>query len=354
MLQTRGASPRLYFESDGELWTMEAGTGEATLVYAPPEGSVIREVASSPSGDRAATVLVREEDDAEVADLVVLTAGGDEVYRHDQITALTAIEGSRVVSLDWSPQGEKLLLAASPGGLISASLADNAEPKLIVSGGVAEQPDQAAWSPTGEELGFLADTEADRANIYLAGASASPTAPEPLLPVEDTAQIILDWAWLPDGRSLLFSEERGLTATADLWRIRSDGTGRQLVASAGSVAPVARIVGATPSRDGRSVAYIVLIPENGNEAFDSLWVRDLQTNVGFAIDVPEGQSVTDVWWTNVGLMFRAVPDSAFAGRYGGGPFALYTATDGTGATVVYEVGMDAAATPVATPVSEDS
>jgi hypothetical protein len=118
------------------------------------------------------------------------------------------------------------------------------------------------------------------------------------------------------------------------------------------VAPVARIVGATPSRDGRSVAYIVLIPEDGRVVFDSLWVRDLQTNQGLAIDVSPGQSVTDVWWTDAGLMFRTVPEDRFSGSYEGGPFAINEVSDAAESTVVYEVGMEPAATPEATPVAD--
>jgi hypothetical protein len=145
-----------------------------------------------------------------------------------------------------------------------------------------------------------------------------------------------------------------MTATADLWRINSDGTDRKLVASAGSVAPVARVVGATPSRDGRSVAYIVLIPGDGGDAFDSLWVRDLVTNLGFEVDVPSGQAVTDVWWTDAGLMFRAVPADRFTGEYVEGPFTIYQVSDGSAATVSYQGGMDSTATPAATPVEAQS
>jgi hypothetical protein len=66
-----------------------------------------------------------------------------------------------------------------------------------------------------------------------------------------------------------------------LWRVEVDGENRQLVASAGTVAPVARVVKAKPSPDGRSVAYAVLVPGPGGAKVDSVWVRDLGSKLGF-------------------------------------------------------------------------
>ncbi|MDQ3693576.1 MAG: hypothetical protein M3464_08105 [Chloroflexota bacterium] len=349
LLRTRGAAGRFYFLGAGNVWTLAPNDGGLGSVFEPPAEASIRAIASSPSGDRVAVIVVRPVDGAETADLLVLTLSGEELHRFEGIGGLAPGSNAEVVSLDWSPQGDNLLVALSPGGLVAVSLAEDAEPELIVAGGVAARPEQAAWSPTGEEVGFLAETGDDRTSIYVA-AVATPTDPAPLFPDDVAMHTIFDWAWLPDGRALIFSEERGLTATADLWRINSDGSDRELVASAGSVAPVARIVGATPSRDGRSVAYRVVIPGDAGEAFDSLWVRDLLTNRGFELEVPAGQSVTDVWWTDAGLMFRVVPSAGYTGEYVDGPFAIYQVSDGTTATVIHQDGMSPSATPAATPL----
>ena len=355
LLQTRGAAGRFYFESNGELWTMAPKEVQVKPVYAPEMGTTIRALASSPSVDRVAAILVREDDDREVSDLVVLSMDGTEVNRFDDLNALVPEDGARVVSLDWSPQGEKLLVALSPGGLVSVPLNGDAEPMLIVAGGVAAQPAKAAYSPTGEEVGFIAQTDEERSSLFVSGVAATPAAPRALLPEEADQHTIFDWSWLPDGRSLIFSEERELTSTADLWRIKSDGTDRELIASAGSVAPVARIIGAKPSRDGRSVAYQVIVPgEDGFDVFDSLWVRDLATNRGFQIDVPAGWSVTNVWWTDAGLMFRAVPGDRYVADYAGGPYAIFQVTDGSDATMVFDFEVGPDGTPVASPVPDES
>ena len=256
-----------------------------------------------------------------VADLIVLSMGGAEVYRFDNLDALVPDETAEVVSLNWSPQGEKLLVALSPGGLVSVPLSGDGEPKLIVAGGVAAQPAQAAWSPTGEEVGFLAQTDDDRSSLFVSGVAATPELPRALLPEEADRHTIFDWAWLPDGRSLIFSEERELTSTADLWRIKSDGSDRELVASAGTVAPVARIVGAKPSRDGRSVAYQVIVPGDAGGVSDAAaqstaQVMNRYLNRPPSITIREGHRVK-VYVTND---FELPPYGAF-GAAGGSMLA---------------------------------
>jgi hypothetical protein len=99
----------------------------------------------------------------------------------------------------------------------------------------------------------------------------------------------------------------------------------------------------------------VIVPgDDGVDRFDSLWVRDLASNRGFPIDVPAGWSVTNTWWTDAGLMFRAVPGDQFHADYNGGPYALFQVTDGSAATKVFEFGASPAGTPAASPVPAES
>ena len=66
-----------------------------------------------------------------------------------------------------------------------------------------------------------------------------------------TERLVVDFAWLPDGVSLLFTEG-GVPGSAitgiDLWRVDANGENRALVASAGTVAPVARIANSVHRR----------------------------------------------------------------------------------------------------------
>ena len=132
-----------------------------------------------------------------------------------------------------------------------------------------------------------------------------------------TGRLVVDFAWLPNGVSLLFTEG-GAPGSAntgiDLWRVDASGKNRALVVSAGTVAPVARITNLSPSPDGRSVAYAVLVPGSGGPAVDSVWVRSLESGIGFRIALPSVASVQDIWWTEEGLVVSVVTKPTAQGR----------------------------------------
>jgi dipeptidyl aminopeptidase/acylaminoacyl peptidase len=185
------------------------------------------------------------------------------------------------VSLDWSPQGDRLLLGYEPGGLVALGLGsegDGENDVLQVLPVTAVEPATAAWSPTGEEVAFVAaDDQGTPGALFLVGVEPAPRSIEPLVD-GSPGLAVFGLSWLPDGRSLLFSQGDASIAHAtntDLWRIGLDGEGRRLVASAGSAAPVADIDLFAPSPDGRAVAYTVVVPGDSGPAFHSLWIRDL-------------------------------------------------------------------------------
>jgi len=120
---------------------------------------------------------------------------------------------------------------------------------------------------------------------------------------------VAEFAWMPDGVTLLFTEggELGGAVTGiDLWRIDAAGKQRQLLVSAGTVAPVAQITGMRPSPDGRSVAYVVLVPGIGPPRVDSLWVRRIESGPGFRVPLPSIAEVEELWWTDQGLAMSVI------------------------------------------------
>jgi dipeptidyl aminopeptidase/acylaminoacyl peptidase len=167
---------------------------------------------------------------------------------------------------------------------------------------------QPVWSPTGDRVAYIA-AEGDRRRALRVLDTATGRTTEVVPPSDERA--VVEFAWAPDGASLLFTEGGtavGAVSGVDLWRVDAGGGDRQLIASAGSVAPVARIANVRPSPDGRAVAYEVLVPGSDGARVDSVWVRDLESRQGFRLDVPAMEAVNDLWWTNTGLSIWADGD----------------------------------------------
>jgi dipeptidyl aminopeptidase/acylaminoacyl peptidase len=214
-----------------------------------------------------------------------------------------------------------------------------------------------AWSPTGESVAYIAEGGASQGRtLRLLNVSGGPSA-EVAAPLE--GGFIVDFAWMPDGVSLLFTEggQRGGAVTGvDLWRVNADGSGRALIASAGTVAPVARIAKERPSPDGQSVAYIALVPGQVEPQVDSLWVRDLASRAGFRVDLPPVRAVDRLWWTDRGLLVLTTTQSAAA--HPGTAQLLRVDRDGTVETLwtapiprgTPVAGTPVVGTPVATPI----
>jgi WD40 repeat protein len=367
LIVARGAPERIYFAAGPEVWTVAANGSEPGRVFAPAAGESVLALSSSPTGDRVA-VLVEASDGA--SSVRVFAPDGEVVEEFDEIPkpetmevpgaspvasptagATPVTDSARVTtnpesmpipgnpsatSIDWSPQGNQLLLGYEPGGLVALGLGDGGESRRLLPVTAAHAPKGAAWSPTGEQVAYASGREGDRRQaLYLFATSASSEPPRPLVD-EPTERSILDFAWLPDGRALLFTEGDGSPARStntDLWRIDADGEGRRLAASAGSAAPVADIDLFAPSPDGRSVAYTVVVPSDPDDTFHSLWIRDLAAGQAYPIAVPAGANVSDLWWTSAGLVFRTNGE----------------ADEGTPPAVsfeLYRVGTDGAALPI--------
>ena len=356
LLVPRGAADRIYFRSGRELWTLTVDGSDPRRVLAPPAGSEIAAVAASPNGDQAAVILTEPGDDGGTA-LLVLAADGTVLRREPALeTALgDAAKGATARSLDWSPQGGHLLVAFSPGGLVDVPLEGEAKPAVLVEADQATAPGEAAWGPTGEAVAFLAPVGGEApASLRLARVGATPASNDTLVHEAGDGRTVTEFAWLPDGRALLFAEGAapgGPASGGDLWRVDADGSDLRLVASAGRAAPVAEVRHIAPSPDGRAVAYTVTVPEEAGPRFHSLWVRELATGRAVPLAMTTGRAVTDLWWTAAGLVFRTVPGEIDAG-YAGGPFALVRAGAEPDLVQIHAVEPTGPATPTgaATPV----
>ncbi|MFN8591406.1 MAG: hypothetical protein U0031_08095 [Thermomicrobiales bacterium] len=337
------------------VWTSSAD-GDVQRVYTPGKAESILDIAAAPNGQQVA-VLVEGATPAESLDVLVVDSAGtvqQDIEVESQQAIATPVAAASAPGIDWSPQGDHLLVLLRDGNIVSATVgaANSPVPQTFKAAG--EDIRSATWSPTGESIAYLAVVPASRSRTLVVESVVSGVS-LPVVPPSDERSVV-EFAWMPDGAALLFTEGSitgGAVSGVDLWRVAVDGTNRQLVASAGSVAPVARITVIRPSPDGRRVAYAVLVPGDDSPRFDSIWVRDLASRTGYEVATPSIAGVDEIWWMASGLLVLADEQPATPGG-GSAPVLLHVPKDGV-AEIVWRMprpaGTPTAATPAATPVS---
>lgn len=311
VLEARGAVQRIFLASNETIWAVsDAGESEAILATEPDEQ--VLAIGPSPDATRVAAILAW--DDGRTSSLVILEANGDLVEELDlpgetSATPVSAQAGFGNVAVDWSPQGDRILLLTGNSELRTVAAEPNATLESIDLGDAGGAILQPSWSPTGQQIAFLRVDPETRSRALLVHDLQSGGTIELVGPGE--GRIVVEFAWEPDGTGLLFTEGSALSSATtgiDLWRIGADGEGRELVAAAGAVAPVARITTVTPSPNGKSVAYAVLVPGEAAPTVDSVWVRDLASGQGIRLGLPSVRSVENIWWTSKGLAIATVAD----------------------------------------------
>ena len=318
LLGVRGAVSTVFVASGTDVWSVSIA-GEANPLYEAPNGSTIR--ALDPSPDAHQVALLLEPDAAEQRTRhVVIVAGAGSVVANTEIPAsLQATPTDRDAegreTINWSPQGGRVLVQIQSNDVFDIALDGNGAPTPLDFGGIAGRVIAPAWSPTGQSIAFISESEDEgirSLNVLDTSSGEMRTLVMPL-----TGRLVVDFAWMPDGISLLFTEGGGPGSAItgiDLWRVDANGENRALVTSAGTVAPVARITNLSPSPDGRSVAYAVLVPGSRGPAVDSVWVRNLSSGVGFRIPLPSVASIQDIWWTDEGLVVSVISPGTAQGR----------------------------------------
>lgn len=312
LLSPRGAVQRVFVASEEAIWTI-ASSGEASRVFAVPRNASLLAIDPSPSGNEVAALISARSGSKSTHELLILDAKGAVTERiplpaQPVATPVAAAEQATDL-IDWSPQGDRVLVALRDGSLLEINLADGAQATPLSIDAAAEAILHPVWSPTGETIAFIATRNAGRERSLMTYSIRSKTARA----VVDAqpGRFVVDFAWMPDGVTLLFTEgggAAGATTGIDLWSISADGANRKLVASAGAVAPVARIANVRSSPDGRSVAYSVFVPGSERPVLDSVWVRDLVSGLGFRIALPTVRTVEDIWWTDRGLVVAVTTD----------------------------------------------
>jgi dipeptidyl aminopeptidase/acylaminoacyl peptidase len=318
LLAVRGAPSVVYVVSGDDVWSI-ASDGEATELFGAPGGSTILAIDPSPDGQAVAILLEVASSSRQSSQVVIVDATGSVMDRADapfgSAATPVARRGGSEPTIDWSPQGDRVLALLETGEVIDIPMDDIGAPAVLDFEATSGTVIEPAWSPTGQSIAFISESDDGETRSLRMLQTETGEITAVVTPLR--GRLVVDFVWLPDGVSLLFTEG-GAPGSAisgiDLWRVDANGENRALVASAGTVAPVARIANVSPSPDGRSVAYTVLVPGSRGPAVDSVWVRSLASGVGFRIGLPSVASVEDIWWTDEGLVVSVVTSPTAQGR----------------------------------------
>jgi Tol biopolymer transport system component len=170
-----------------------------------------------------------------------------------------------VPTMSWAPDGKTIAFTGVLGGkpvvgLVSANGPGNLKP--LVNGYAAR------WSPDGKELLFLHDSETSPAITSLCIVNADGSHPRKVL--DDDAEFGLTWS--PDGKSIGFASTRDTKNQAEIFRIRTDGSGLQKIASQEKFSLIAPVF----SPDGSALLFYARALGSASEF--GIWIMDLASH----------------------------------------------------------------------------
>jgi hypothetical protein len=353
LIVSRGAASSFYVHSGSSVVAFSAdGTSQKTVWKGKDEE--LRDVASSPNGDRAA-ILTKLKDEY---DVVIVDGAGKTVQEIKQVQRLlasatpTPSTAAGRDQIDWAPQGSQLLVAFADGGIVRLPL--NGQPDVILDTAKVPGPIDAEWSPAGNAIAYIdRDNATSPSHLFVVPTTGQNREPIEIYPPTDSRSIsAVSATWLPNASAILFTRtdpEDELPQGGDLFEVPAKGGSAKLVASSGRAAPVAAIQHFVASPNGRSVAYTVLVPGTQEPEFHSLWVQQLGTNQATKISTPPDETVTDVWFVSDGIAYRTTPAEPKKGEENS--VAVYIVGADQTRRQVYATGSLIPGTPEASPVT---
>lgn len=305
---TLDPTQRVFFRNGRDFW--EISSGEANNVL--PPGTRFGPYATSPHGQRAAIVIISDNNGQQVETVHVIANGAlGPPLIPERVTSGNDAQPS-IQGLAWSRDATKIAIVydAPAVDILEIARADGSAPAIITEIRLPEEyrrVQRAEWSINSAALAILAEMPSGTGSLWMASVGGE------LYEVAGAniggQRSINDITWLPGRGRIAFVEERTRTSAAtggSMFSIAPDGSGRELMVSAGNFAPSAELHNIHASPGGSYVAFTVNVPNaNGVRSFDSAWIVNIDSGITSRIPVTSGFRVTDIWWTTEGVLWRA-------------------------------------------------
>ena len=134
--------------------------------------------------------------------------------------------------LTWSPNGNLLIVShreseKEPFGLHSVSLESGVKRRLITSPSAATEGDDKSpvFSPDGRAIAFVQTLGYATGDLYVMALNDATKVVSQATRVVAGRWLVMNMAWSPDGREIIFSSSESGGASSGLWRVGASGSG---------------------------------------------------------------------------------------------------------------------------------
>ena len=308
-------APALFFLHGPDAWLIDGDLAARQVT----EQRRVRAVETVPGAPSAAVLLLESAGGRETEEVRVIDADGNvsEPLYGPEIVGDPA-GNPRVRLMRWSPDGQRLALVREDNSIWLTTAAETGT-QIELPQAVSSIED-VRWDPSGTALAILHRAQGNAGVLRLLPVDGDGSFD--LLPLGSFGAV----CWPPDRGRLVVSEDRSAGRNPNagsLFAVEADGSGRELLIGAGEFGPAIRIGLLQASPDGTQLAFTVEAPDtSGDFRFQALYVHELASGVRRRLEVASGYAVTDLWWFERGLAWRAL-DPAEGSRYSGvEPFVI--------------------------------
>lgn len=306
---TLSGQEQIFFRNGTELWALSNGEANAVI----SGDTVIGPYATSTHGQRAAVVIISENDDVTTERVhIVLDGNTGPPMTPERITSGDGAEAP-IVGLEWARNSTRIAIIYDNAsiGIMELIRPEGSAPTVETEIHLPEHIRRVLrveWFITSTDMAILAEDERGVGSLWIATVSGEIFEVGTVAPSE--IQSIADIAWLPGRGRIALVEAQAVNTSAtsgSMFSIAPDGSGMELLVSTGNFTPAARIVRISSSPDGGHVAFVVNSPNAaGIETFDSAWLVNIDSGALTRVPMPQHFRATEFWWMPEGLLWRAV------------------------------------------------